>query len=211
MSSAPRAIATPVVLLLLVANIASFILQSQISWAQWALWPNITVTSRELAQPISLFQPWQLFTYGFLHGGLMHLAFNMYSLWLFGQAVEQRLGSPRFALYYLVCMLGAGLVQLFVATNAAQSGAIYPTVGASGGVFGVLLAFGVMFPKVKLMLLFPPIPIQARFLVMIFIAIELYLGVTGSQSGVAHFAHLGGVAFGAALLWFWGLAFRRRG
>lgn len=150
------------------------------------------------------FLPWQVLSYGFLHGNFMHLFFNMFALLMFGSAVEQVWGQRRFALYYFTCLAGAGLIQLLVATMAVDAGSRpYPTVGASGAVFGLLLAYGMMFPNRQVMLLIPPIPMKARTLVIVYGALELFLGVTGTQSGVAHFAHLGGMAFGFALIQYW--------
>ncbi len=168
-----------------------------------ALWP-LGISEMPLfgmAQP--QFEPWQLITYAFLHGGVMHLLLNMYALWLFGSRMENEWGSKVFTLYYFVCVIGAGLVQLFIATQSAEQGGIYPTIGASGGVFGLLLAFGLTFPNERLMLLFPPIILQAKWFVLIYGAIELWAGVTGTQAGVAHFAHLGGMFFGFLLLLYW--------
>ena len=159
------------------------------------------------------FLPWQLLTYGFLHGGFTHLFFNMFALWMFGGPLEETWGSRRFFTYYVVCVVGAGLVQLLVTTLAAGNGGpVYPTVGASGGVFGLLLAYGLLFPNVRLMLIFPPIPMRARTFVVVYGLLELFLGVTGTQQGVAHFAHLGGMAFGFLLLQHWRgrWPFRRR-
>jgi membrane associated rhomboid family serine protease len=159
------------------------------------------------------FLPWQVLTYGFLHGGLTHLFFNMFALWMFGPALEGTWGSKRFMQYYLVCVIGAGLVQLVVATMAVNSGSPpYPTVGASGGIFGVLLAFGMLFPNHRLMLIFPPIPMRARTFVIVYGVLELVMGVTRTQSGVAHFAHLGGMAFGFLMIQYWRgrWPFRRR-
>ncbi|MDH3840281.1 MAG: rhomboid family intramembrane serine protease [Chromatiales bacterium] len=144
--------------------------------------------------------PWQLLSYGFLHGGLMHLVFNMYGLWIFGTQVEHVWGTQRFVTYYLVCVIGAAIVQLIV---GAFSGSRAPTVGASGGVFGLLLAFALMFPKQRLMLLFPPIPITAMWFAIGYGLLSLWLGVTGSAAGVAHFAHLGGMIFGFLLIQYW--------
>lgn len=149
------------------------------------------------------FLPWQLFTYGFMHGSETHLLFNLLALWMFGGDVERVLGPRRYWIYVLTCIVGAGLIQLVVATMAAQSGEPYPTVGASGGVFGVLLAFGMAFPNRQVMLLIPPIPMKARTLVVVYGVIELVLGVSGTRTGIAHFAHLGGMLFGFLLLQNW--------
>jgi membrane associated rhomboid family serine protease len=146
------------------------------------------------------FMPWQLVTYAFLHANLMHLAFNMYGLWLFGGAMEELLGRRAFLRLYFASVLSAALMQLLV---TSLSGSDTPTVGASGGVFGLLLAYGMCFPRRKLMLLFPPVPISARVFVTLYAAIELTLGVTGSQQGVAHFAHIGGMIGGYLVIRRW--------
>jgi membrane associated rhomboid family serine protease len=143
------------------------------------------------------FMLWQLVSYSFLHGGILHLGVNMLALWMFGRDVERVLGSGRFLQYYLGCVVSAALLQLLVAYVSATP---HPTVGASGGVFGLLLAYGLFFPYRKLMLLFPPIPMPAWLFVSLYAALELVLGVTGSQAGVAHFAHLGGMLGGYLLL-----------
>jgi membrane associated rhomboid family serine protease len=152
--------------------------------------------------------PWQLLSYGFLHGGLMHIAFNMYGVWIFGTPVEKVWGTQRFLIYYLVCVVGAAIVQLIV---GAFTGSRAPTVGASGGVFGLLLAFAMMFPKQRLMLLFPPIPITALWFAVGYGLLSLWLGVTGSAAGVAHFAHLGGMLFGLLLILYWRSSAGRKG
>ncbi|MEM8685452.1 MAG: rhomboid family intramembrane serine protease, partial [Pseudomonadota bacterium] len=113
----------------------------------------------------SLFAPWQLLTYGFLHGGVGHIFFNMFGLWMFGRDLEHQFGSQRFLIYYLTCVVGAGLVQLLV---AAVQGGIYPTVGASGGVFGILLAYGMSYPNRTILLLIPPIPMPAKYMVILY-------------------------------------------
>jgi membrane associated rhomboid family serine protease len=152
------------------------------------------------------FWPWQLLTYGFLHAGVLHIVLNMYALWLFGSRLEYLWGGRRFAAYYLTCLVGAALVQLVVSEiTLAQGGEAYPVLGASGGVFGVLLAFGLTFPETRLMLLFPPIPIKAKWFVLIYGVIELVAGVTGTLEGIAHFAHLGGMFTGLILLYRWRL------
>ena len=164
----------------------------------FALWPLGTPFVN-----VPDFWPWQLVSYGFLHGSFMHILFNMFALWMFGVQIENVWGSKRFAIYYFSCVIGAGLVQLVVATIAAKSGDIYPTVGASGGVFGILLAFGMLFPNQVIMLLFPPIPMKAKWLVIGYGVLELYAAVTGTQAGVANFAHLGGMVFGFVLIMYW--------
>lgn len=146
------------------------------------------------------FMPWQVVTYAFMHGSVMHLAFNMYGLWLFGSEIENLMGRRVFLLLYFSSILSAATMQLLV---TSLTGSNIPTVGASGGVFGLLLAYGMCFPKRKLMLLFPPIPMSARVFVTVYAAIELFLGVTGTQSGVAHFAHIGGMIGGYWVVMNW--------
>ena len=159
--------------------------------AQLALWPLYS----------NYFQPWQLISYGFLHGSFNHLFFNMFALWMFGLPIEKMWGSRKFAQYYFICILGAGLVQLLVQYISDGN---YPTIGASGAVFGLLLAYGVTWPNAKLFLIFFPVPIKAKWFVLIYGAAELIFGVTGAMPQVAHYAHLGGLFFGAGLLWRWG-------
>lgn len=168
-----------------------------------ALWPLSPGGATLFGQATPHFQIWQLVSYSFLHGGILHLALNMYALWLFGSRMEYVWGQKTFAVYYFVCVIGAGLVQLIVSTYSAQAGAVYPTIGASGGVFGLLLAFGLTFPDERLMLIFPPIIMRAKWFVLIYGGIELFFGVTGTMAGVAHFAHLGGMLFGYILLRYW--------
>lgn len=190
----------PVTRTLLVANVVIFLAQyvtGDLLVGPFALWP--LATPQYPAAPS--FEPWQLVTYGFLHGGLDHLFFNMLALYMFGTEVERLLGSRQFLTYYLVCVVGAAGAQ--VAVMAATNQPPVPTVGASGGVFGLLLAFGLAWPHRRIMLLFPPIPMPAWLFVTLYGLLELYLGVTGSQAGVAHFAHLGGMAAGYALLVYW--------
>lgn len=171
------------------------------------LWPwgDFPVGSGPDGMPMSVgFQPWQLLTYGFMHGGMGHLFFNCLALFQFGSRLENTWGGKKYLTYFLICVAGAGLCQLLVTTimfDPAQ-GPI-PTIGASGGVFGLLLAYGMLFPHERVMLLIPPIPMSARTLVIVFGVIELVLGVTGTASGVAHFAHLGGILFGWLLIRYW--------
>ncbi|RZI65600.1 rhomboid family intramembrane serine protease [Variovorax guangxiensis] len=146
------------------------------------------------------FMPWQLITYAFLHGGMSHLVFNMFGLFMFGAELERVWGSKRLLVFYFVSVLVAALTQLMV---AAWSGSPNPTVGASGGLFGLLVGFAMLFPHRRIVPLIPPIPMPAWLFVVIYGVIELFLGVTGSMSGVAHFAHLGGILGGWLTLRYW--------
>jgi membrane associated rhomboid family serine protease len=196
----------PVTRALLIINVGVFLLQALLGdWliALFALWPPAS-PAYPGAPP---FMVWQLLTYGFLHGSLTHLAFNMLALYMFGAEIERLLGPRHFLAYYLVCVVGAALTQLIVMGSLDRPP--LPTVGASGGVFGLLLAFGLAYPQRRIMLLFPPIPMPAWLFVTLYGLLELYLGVTGSSEGVAHFAHLGGMAAGYALLARWRRTGRR--
>ncbi|MDZ7805359.1 rhomboid family intramembrane serine protease [Thiohalophilus sp.] len=205
-----NAFPVPVVPALLIINGILFLMEMTASGRQlielFALWPlgsgsDFGFGSGLFDGAAPGFQVWQLVTYSFLHGGVFHLLVNMYALWLFGSRMEMVWGSKAFLIYYFVCVIGAALVQLLVASQG--SGPAYPTIGASGGVFGLLLAFGMTFPNEKLMLLFPPVAMSAKWFVIIYGAVELYFGVTGSMAGVAHFAHLGGMLFGYLLIRYW--------
>src|SRR3977135_1158081 len=149
---------------------------------------------------IPLFKPWQLLTYAFLHGGFAHIFFNMFALFMFGRALEEYWGSRRFMTYYMASVLAAGATQLAVQHG---TGPPYETIGASGGIFGILLAFAMFFPRQRIILLFPPIPLPAWLFVTVYGLLELFFGVTGRQQGVAHFAHLGGMLGGALCLRYW--------
>lgn len=251
----------PVVKNLIIINVlmllATFVFQSQF---------NIDLfDSLALYYPESdSFKVHQVITHMFMHADITHLFFNMFSLWMFGRALENAWGSKRFLLYYLLTGLGAAVLHTFVnyleiapmhnavkafvespspalltefaqkfvpesmekaallqyATNWSPSydyidnavSEVYkvydilisvPTVGASGAVYGVLLGFGMLFPNTVLMLLFPPIPIKAKYLVMIFAGIELFLGFSQPGSNIAHFAHLGGMLFGYLIIRYW--------
>lgn len=175
----------------------------------FALWPVATPPALAFGEGVldTGFKPWQLISYGFLHGGWGHLFFNMFAFFMFGLPIERAWGTRRFVIFYVICLIGAGLVQLLV---AGLSGEIYPTIGASGAVFGILLAFGMMYPNTRLMLLFPPIPIKAKWFVLGYGALTLVFGITGTMPGVAHFAHLGGMIFGLGLILYWGRQDQRR-
>lgn len=197
----------PVTKALLIANGLVFLLQQLLgepTFAPFMLWPLGGGGLDAFASGGGGFLPWQLLTYGFLHGSFAHVAFNMLALVMFGAPLEYTWGNKRFLTYYLVCVVGAGICQLGVASWMVQQGGdMYPTIGASGGVFGLLFAYGLLFPNQRVMLLIPPIPMKARTLVFVYGAIELVLGATGLQPGVAHFAHLGGMLFGWMLIRYW--------
>lgn len=178
---------------LLLVNIAFFLLEplTDDSIAGWlALWPLDS----------GLFMPWQVVTYAFLHGSLMHLGFNMLGLWMFGAELERVWGSRRFAWFYLASVLAAATTELIV---MAISGSEVPTIGASGGVFGLLMGFALLFPRRTIMLIFPPIPMPAWLFVTLYAGFELTLGLTGRDTGVAHFAHLGGLLGGWLMIRYW--------
>lgn len=182
----------PITQALLLINIAAFCID--IFLGPWftrllALWP--------LGYG---FLPWQIVTYAFLHGSIGHLFFNMLGLWMFGSELERVWGPKRFIHFYAASVLAAAAAQLLV---TAMLGSMSPTVGASGGLFGLLLAFGMMFPNRTIMPLFPPIPMKAKVFVALYGGLELLLGVTGSNSGVAHFAHLGGMLGGYLMFRYW--------
>jgi membrane associated rhomboid family serine protease len=188
------------VIILIGANVLVFLLQGQSSGRideLLALWP---------LQPIDgkvYFQPWQIISYAFLHGNVTHIGFNMLGLWMFGAEIERYVGPKRLLACYFASVVTAALTQLFIPMLFGAPPA--PTIGASGGVFGLLLAYALMFPTRKVVPLIPPIPMPAWLFATIYAGIELFLGVTGTLSGVAHFAHLGGM-IGSALVvtqWRW--------
>lgn len=167
------------------------------------------------------FHWWQPVTHMFMHGGFWHLLFNMYTLFIFGTVLERVWGAKKFLIFYFVTGLGAALVHTDVewiqmqswlgkaaegsaaALNAIHVLKMTPTVGASGAIYGVLMGYAMLYPDSMLTLLFPPVSLKAKWFVLIFAAIELLTGVTGTGGGIAHFAHLGGLIFGFALIWYW--------
>ena len=153
------------------------------------------------ASPFGEFHSYQFVTYMFLHASVEHIFFNMFALWMFGRTLEYELGSKRFLIYYMVCGVGAALIQLATAYLTGEMP--IQLVGASGAVMGLLLAFGVMHPNAVIMLLIPPIPMKAKWFVVIYGVIELFLGWTGFGGNVAHFAHVGGMLWGLLLLQWW--------
>ncbi|MBS0449277.1 MAG: rhomboid family intramembrane serine protease [Proteobacteria bacterium] len=181
----------PVTQALLLINVAAYFLSDLTGpWlvTLFALWPVGAG-----------FLPWQIATYAFLHGSFDHLLFNMLGLWMFGSELEQLWGPRRFIQFFGASVLAAALAQLAV---TAYTGSVYPTIGASGGLFGLLLAFGMIFPR-RTILLFFVIPVPARILVILYGAFELFQGVYGTSAGVAHFAHLGGMLGGYLTMQYW--------
>jgi membrane associated rhomboid family serine protease len=181
----------PVTLNLLIANGVMFV---------------IIAGSEALVVPLALwplsggFMPWQVVTYAFLHASFAHILFNMLGVYSFGADLERVWGSRRYLVYYFTCAIAAAVTQLVF---SAVTGSPNPTVGASGAVFGLLLAYAVLFPHRTVMLLFPPIPMKAPVFAVVFGILSLVLGVTGTANGIAHFAHLGGMAGGLLLLAGW--------
>jgi membrane associated rhomboid family serine protease len=201
---------TPVNRALILVNVAVFALQyllgprvANLIDYQFALWPPQVA---QMGGPP--FKVWQLLTYAFLHGGFMHIFFNMFALFMFGSDIERLFGPRRYLIYYLACVVGAALMHLIVVSVAGLPPG--PVVGASGGVFGILLAFGMAFPHRKLIMLPIPIPISAWLFVTLYALLEMYMGVTQTSQGVAHFAHLGGMATGFVLIRYWTARNRRR-
>ena len=210
----------PVVKNLLIINGLVFL--AQYVFGQWsgnpffgpverwfALWPLGTpevVQTDYGAFAWGQFYPWQLVTCAFLHGGLSHILFNLFGLWMFGMRIENVLGSRRFALFYFACVIGASLLQLLVISAPAVLGSgepnLFPTLGASGGVLGVLAAFGLLYPEERIYLYFL-VPVPAKWFVLGLAALDLYAGYAGTNTGVAHFAHLGGMLTGALLIQYW--------
>jgi membrane associated rhomboid family serine protease len=189
---------TPVARSILIACIGAFLLQkfTALPMTDLALWPL------DEGAYGAQFGIWQVVTYAFLHHptNYAHIIFNMFALYMFGPEIERLVGSKRFAVYYFVCVITAALTQLAVQHLEGGGG---PTVGASGGIFGLLLAYGVAFPRRKLMLIFPPIPMPAWLFVTLYGLVELYLGISGRNASVAHFAHLGGMIGGFVLIMYW--------
>ncbi len=171
------------------------------------------------------FHWWQVLTHMFMHGGFWHILFNMYTLWLFGSVVENIIGSKKFVLFYFICGLGAAAMHTgaeYLQMQSYMEGAalgnsvalqniaaikLTPTVGASGAIYGTLIAYAMLFPSSKMTLLFPPVTLSAKWMVIVFAAIELITGITGTAAGVAHFAHLGGMLIGWLMILYW----RKRG
>lgn len=187
---------------------------------------NFMVSTFAMFYPTSpYFHSWQIVTHMFMHGGFFHILFNMYTLWMFGSVLERIIGERKFLIFFFVCGLGAVALHTGVeylqaqgymkamaegSTSAAQSYAalkMTPTLGASGAVYGIIIGYAMLFPESKLTLLFPPVTLSAKWMVIIFAAFELLFGITGTAVNIAHFAHLGGMLFGWLLFKYW----RRKG
>lgn len=191
----PSQSATPVVLNLIIINVivfvAQYLLDSTGGQSGW-----LTNKLALYSYDTGLFKPYQLVTHMFAHGGFFHILFNMYALWLFGAVLEKTWGPKRFLIFYLVCGLAAGLTQMFFVSQGAA-------IGASGAVMGLLAAFAYTFPNVEFFILPIPFPIKAKYLAMVYAAIDIFGGFSGGGDGVAHFAHLGGLAMGFILAIIW--------
>jgi membrane associated rhomboid family serine protease len=185
----------PIVKNLIIINVLVFL-------AQLVLDQSVGLTGRLALYPFETdaFQPYQIATHMFTHGSIGHIFFNMFGLWMFGKELENRWGPKRFLAFYLTCGVGAAIAHLAVEYFTGGGAA---AVGASGAVMGVFAAFGYLFPNTPLYIYFIPIPIKAKWVVMGLIAIDLFSGVTGRASGVAHFAHLGGALTGFILVLIW--------
>lgn len=216
----------------------NLIIINTIIWLAMALFPpianNLMTYCALHYHEASDFNPAQVITYMFLHGGFFHLFFNMFTLFMFGIMLERAMGSQRFLLFYLVCGIGAALIQEAVwsftlpdmivrgladlnhtsidqinraiAADPSIMSANYDfftTVGASGAIYGVLLAFAMLFPNRPLYFMFIPVPIKAKWMMLIWGGLELLLGMSEARDGIAHFAHLGGMIFGFILIAYW--------
>jgi membrane associated rhomboid family serine protease len=180
--------------LLIGVNVAVFALEAVSGpgfLGTFALWPVGHFIVPQFDGPVG-FKVWQLITCGFLHANLLHLSINMYALWMFGSDVERAIGPRHYLTLYFSSLLCSSATQLLVVSMMTSAG-VYPTVGASGAIFGILLAFGMLFPRRTIVLLIPPIPMPAIVFVILYGLLELFSGVFGTDQGVAHFAHLGGM------------------
>ena len=204
------------------AAVKNIIIINVIVMLMTSLKENFMYETFALFYPTSpFFHWWQPVTHMFMHGGFWHLIFNMYTLSIFGSVLERVWGTKKFLLFYFVTGLGAALIhtgvewlqmQSWLSQAAEGSTAamtsihllkMTPTVGASGAIYGVLMGYAMLYPDTVLSLLIPPISMKAKWFVLIFAAIELFTGVTGTGGNIAHFAHLGGLIFGFLLIWYW--------
>jgi len=200
----------PVTRNLLIANVVVFLLQlllhDQTSlaltqhFALWPLGPDVTGATPDGNVATAGFRIWQLVTYAFMHGGFPHILFNMFGLYMFGGTIERTFGARHFLIYYFVCAIVAAIAQLIVVHWFIPG--FYPTIGASGALFGILLAFGMLYPREKILIYFL-VPMPAWLFVTGYAVVELVTGVTGTQAGIAHFAHLGGMLGGIVMIQYW--------
>jgi membrane associated rhomboid family serine protease len=211
---------TPLVKNLLLVNViihvVSMMLPREFVFSQFAFFNPLLANTADIINPN--FKPWQFISYMFLHGGFNHLFSNMFALFIFGPALEAFMGSKKFFIYYILTGIGAAFLnttlnfyemsQMVVDSEQYWREAVTPMVGASGAIFGILMAFGFLFPNVEMMLLFFPFPIKAKYFVTMYGVFELIQGTAGLESGIAHFAHLGGLLTGFILLKFFGFGKR---
>lgn len=185
---------SPVVKQLLIINVAVYVLAVYVM-------PQFEYMLALYYPGSENFMPFQFISSMFMHGSNMHIMFNMMSLFFLGPMVESQMGAKKFLFFYLICGLAANLAHV----GMAYFGIInpHPVVGASGAIMGVFVAFAYYFPNVKLMLLFPPIPVKAKYMIVGLMAFDLFSGVSGFNTGIAHFAHLGGAIMGIILLLYW--------
>jgi len=190
---------TPIVLNLIIINVLVFIIQSMFDGKPVDNnFLELKITSKIALYPYNteFFKPYQLVTHMFAHGGIFHILLNMYALWMFGTMLEKIWGPKRFLIFYLVCGLAAGVAQMFLSHD--------PAVGASGAIMGLLAAFGYLFPNTQFYIIPFPVPIKAKYLVIIVAALDLFSGLhPGASDDVAHFAHLGGLVMGLILVFIW--------
>ena len=184
--------------LLLITIIAYFVIEALFANA----WSGLELYHWES----SAFRPWQVFTYLFLHSGYFHLGANMFALWSFGRVLESVWGKQRFLIFYIACGVGAAIVQQLIDTLVFSNSNNDVMVGASGAIYGILIAFALLFPNFKIFLLFIPVPVAAKYFVPVLLLIDLSAGITGISIfglNVAHFAHLGGALTGLLLVMLW--------
>src|SRR4029077_14111504 len=190
--------------ILIGVNVAVFALEAVSGpglLARFALWPIGHFFVTQFDNPVG-FKVWPAITCGFLPANFLHLAINMYALLLFRSDVQRAVGPKHYLTLYFASLVSSSVTQLLVVSMMTSTG-VYPTVGASGAIFGILLAFGLLFPRRTIVLLIPPIPMPAIVFVILYALLELFSGVFGTDEGVAHFAHLGGMIGAYLTLWHW--------
>lgn len=205
---------TPVVRNLLIANVAIYFISTSLPFIDqyFAFFNPVLPGTEELINPN--FKIWQPFTYMFLHGSMGHLFSNMFGLFIFGASLESFMGSKKFLIYYIITGIGASLLyaaintydmsNLMVDSQPYMTLALTPMVGASGAIFGILAAYGILFPNTEILILPIPFPIKAKYYVILYGLYETYSGIHGLSAGIAHFAHVGGLVVGYILLKFFG-------